>query len=148
MQEGYDGIINKAAGEQGITEADNDKEFGELTSTYFGEKQETVIALANKMIAENIPENLKPFLENLDNKALVLLAATLDGVRNKYIKEDDGGSLGGDIISGGESKESLQAEARAIMMKPEYSNAFHPLHQGLMEKKNAIYAKIASITKK
>ena len=67
------------------------------------------------------------YLKDLPNDALVVMAGVLKNIQSKYIKED--GPTGPGNAPASSSVDELRAEARTIMMKPEYTNAFHPNHE-------------------
>ena len=137
LSEGYNALVQAEI--KAKQDAD-DKAFGELTSKHFGDKKEKVIASAKALIEKFTPESMQGYVEGLPNESLVVLAAVLDGVRSKYIKEDSLGSPNG--TGGGMTEQALREEGRKLMASPEYQNAMHPRHDEIVRKVQEIYARI------
>ena len=116
--------------------------FDALVLATFGKDNEKVLARAQEAIKEYAPENLKQFLDKLDNNALTILTGVINAIMVKYVPEDDlngtnkGGAGGGGDIS------VLREEARKIMARPEYKDFQHPEYEALQKRVKEIYAQV------
>lgn len=100
----------------------SDEDFNKMAKETFGDKQDAEIAAARLIVEKHVPQNLKPYFNQLDNAALLTVAAAVNGVRKEYggedqaIKEEGGG--------GGRSEGELRQELRQTMSLPEYNSPF------------------------
>ena len=124
-----------------------DDAFDAATAKMFGDKKETALANAKKLITENTSPEIIPMVDKLDNNALLVLTAVLDGVTKKYIKEDgfSGGGAGGG--GGSETYESLSAQQRELMKNKAFTDYGHPDHEKLMKQNKVIMDKMRAIKK-
>jgi len=124
-----------------------DDAFDKTTSKIFGDKKDQVVANAKKLMQENAPSEVLALVDNLDNNALIVLTAALDGIASKYIKEDTfrGGPGGG--TSGADSYEALSAQQRTLMRDPAFSDYKHIDHQKVMDQNTAIMTKMRQVKK-
>jgi len=130
--------------------AEREQEFETLLdNAYKGEKQ-NVIDRTKKLMTEMInpafKEQTAKALENLSNESLFALTAVLDGVYNKYVKED--GTPGSPAAAGGETAATLTAEAEKIMASKAYSDFRDPGHDAAKQKVQENFARIAEMGKK
>lgn len=117
-----------------------------LDKTYAKNKQE-VLDRTKKLMVESVPEEMKAKvqegLKNVPNDVLFALTSVLNGVHEKYLKED--APPGGDFKGGGESDAALQAEAEKIMASDEYKDFRRAGHEAAKVKVKELFAKIAAI---
>lgn len=141
---GVYGDINAAlqefAKERGLADATQNTDFDALATKTFGAEKEKVLATGRALITKYASPQFAPLVAALPNEQLIVMASVLQGIHKDYIKEDviiPGGQGGG-----AQTEDQIRAEARAIMMLPEYKNEFHPQHAATIEKLNAVYAKL------
>lgn len=133
--------MRKTHGEQTAAEkAAQDKAFDEITAKHFNTRKDEVLVNANKLLMEFTPKELQPYLNNLPNEQLTLMAAVLDGIRTKYIKEDGTppGGVNGSGIGGTLAERT--AEAQRLMTTDAYNNPFHPDHEATRKKISDLFA--------
>lgn len=101
--------------------AAKDAAFEKMAGELFGGQKDVILANGKKFLAANIPDNVKPFLDSLDDKSLAIVLAATDGMAKKYTGEDPfrGGGGGG---GGGETKDQLIGQMQAIMKDPAYAD--------------------------
>jgi len=140
ITEGYD----KIAGDIKATEEAKDTEFDTKISEIYKDSRETALGIAKNLMRENIPDDLKPELENLDNRSLLLLTTTLNAVHKKYISEDGIGPSNrpatGDPVA-------LREEAMQLMKTPAYKDFRDPGYDVAQQKVKDLYSQIAEIQK-
>lgn len=122
-----------------------DQAFEELAKT--GGQDKTKLDFARKLITENTPEAFKPYVDKLDNNALVILSAVLNGVAEKYMGEDELNARGKGASSpdGGKTK---RAEALEQMKKVNAMKGFEPDYDEQVKKLNQLYIEAAAESKK
>jgi hypothetical protein len=124
-----------------------DDAFDAATTKLFGDKKDVAIANAKKLISENTPPEIIPIIDKLDNNSLIILAATLDGIVKKYIKEDGFSGGAGTGGAGTNTYESLSAQQRELMKNPAFTNYNHADHEKVMAQNKAIMDKMRNIKK-
>lgn len=127
-------FFQQAAGAQ--TELERD--YSERMKDIFGNRAEKVNEVGRKLIRENAPDNVKKMVDELDNKSQAILAAVLDNINKKYIKED------GKVTAGGTSgnEQTVREEGRKLMAHPAFTDVEHPLHDTINAQVKAHYAMI------
>lgn len=119
-----------------------DEDFGKLADTSFGKDADKVLATGKTLIEKYLPANMKPFLEKLDNNALVVLAGFAKSMKEKFMGQDEipaGGEGGG---AGAATEAEIRKEAAALMATPAYQDKFHKDHDATKKKVDELYAKI------
>ncbi len=144
IQGKYEAKILEMAGAAAADPAMSDEAFDTMTADLFKDRKETVLANGKLLLTENLPESLKGHIDKLDNNALVVLSAVLDGVREKYIAEDVM-PREGDVTGGAESIDELRAQARVLMAKPEFTSKSDKGHAVVKAEVDGIYERIARI---
>lgn len=118
-----------------------DAEFDALSTKVFGDKKDQILASGKKLLEENIPDEFKEDFSKLPNKDLVLMAGVLDKIKAKYISEDVINP--GGIISGGETKESLNNQLSKLMSERQKMGGFHPGYKDICDRITGLCNKIA-----
>lgn len=130
--------------------AEREQEFETLLdNTYKGEKQKVLDRtkkLMTEMIDPALKESAAKAFENISNEALFALTAVLDGVYNKYVKED--GTPGSPSAAGGETAAQLTADAEKIMASRAYADFRDPGHDEARKKVQEIFARVAEMGRK
>jgi len=125
-----------------------DKAFDDTTTKLFGDQKDLAITNAKKLLQENNSPEVLTMIDKLDNNALIVLTAALNGIVNKYIKEDafkgGGAGAGG---SGSDTYEALSAAQRELMKNPAYQDWRHADHQKIMDQNTAIMNQMRNIKK-
>lgn len=101
-----------------------DASFEKTMETTFGKDRAAVLENGKKILAAYVPDNVKPLLAGLDDKAWAVMLAATDGIMKKHVSEDGFRGAGG-TGSGGtgpDTKESITAKMREIMAQPEYGS--------------------------
>lgn len=120
-------------------EAETEKNFDEVATTLFGEAKLTVLNNAKKMMENNVPAEVKPYLAKLDNESLLVLASVLNGVSKRYVKED-GLNTGG--APTGMNADQIRQEGQKMMMSDAYRDVMHPDHERMKNAVKAHYARL------
>lgn len=115
----------------------SDEEFESLANQTWGNDRENVQKVAKALINAHTPDNIKPYLQNMSNKDLIIMASVLKGVSDKYISQDDLKSLKGE---GAGSSESIRAEAQKELAKLASMSPFDKGYAEQQEKVNNLYA--------
>jgi len=136
MIETHKDIMDKVAEQQKAMQI-SDAEFEELANKTWGADREKVQNVAKSLITEFTPPELKPALETMDNKNLIIMASVLKGVSDKYISADDLTVLQGG--ASGSSKESLREEAQKELAKLHSMSPFDPNYSLQKQKVEDIY---------
>jgi len=142
LAEGYDaynGVLTekgKAANEA------REKEFDAKINALYPDNRDGALKIAKDLMSANIPNELKPLLSNLSNDAMLLIAATMNSVHDKYIKDD---KIGGGGKGGGTNTAELRAEAMKIMQTKEYKDFRSLGHDEAQTKVQELYSSIAAI---
>lgn len=146
VMKGYDEILSEqftglqSQQQEQLTKMND--EFESLLDQEFGGKKEEAVERVNKLMSENVSDSMKAHIDSLDNKSLMVLTSVLNNVHQKYVSED-GAPTGGDAPAA-ISVESMRADAKAMMMSPEYKDVMHPNHEAAKAKVSALYQKIAT----
>lgn len=147
LSEAYDSLYLKhnktALSDMAKTEAELNADFETKVKTHFGARADKVLDTGKKLLAANVPDNLKPAVASLDNNALLILSAALDGISAKYVKED--GALSGSVAPVVASLADVQAEGRRLMALPAYHNPLHAEHISTVAAVKANYAKLSTV---
>jgi len=124
-----------------------DKAFDDTAVKLFGDQKDLAMTNAKKLLQENNSPEVLAMIDKLDNNSLLVLTAALNGIVNKYIKEDafrGGAGAGG---TGSESYEALSAQQRELMKNPAFSDYRHADHQKVMDQNTALMNKMRAIKK-
>ena len=81
------------------------------------------------------------------NNALIVLTAALNGIVNKYVKEDAFRGGGGGGGGGAETYETLSAQQRELMKNPAFTDFRHADHQKVMDQNKSLMDKMRAIKK-
>lgn len=144
VQSGFEKKMVELAGNQQPDPAMSDEAFDQMTKDIFKDRADTVLKNGSLLLAENMPPELKANVEKLDNNALLVLSAVLDGIRERYISED-ALPREGDAKGGTDSVDDLRQQARVLMARPEYTSKGHKDHANVKAEVDAIYARIARL---
>jgi len=144
IQGKYEAKMLEAMQAQAADPAMSDDAFDKMTTDLFKDRTDTVLKNSQLLLKENLPEALQSKIEGLNNEALTVLAAVLDGVREKYISEDVM-PREGEVPAGSDSVNELRQQARVLMAKPEYTNKSHKDHLGIAQEVKDVYDRIARI---
>ncbi len=120
----------------------NDEEFEKLAETSFGKDADKVLTSGKSIIEKYLPANMKPFLDKLDNNALVVMAGFAKAMKEKFMGQDEIPAGGEATGSGATTEADIRKEAAALMATPAYSNKFHKDHDATKKKVDELYAKI------
>lgn len=122
-----------------------DADFDTKAAEIFGDRMDKVLEDGKALLGATMDERLRSDLASLDNKALMVLASALDGVRTKYIKEDSFGNTGN--TGGANSMDSIRAEGQRLMALPAYTDPLHKDHETVMRQVKANYEKLKNTSK-
>lgn len=136
MVETHGDMLNKIAEREKQLQI-SDEEFESLANQAWGNDRENVQKVAKSLISAHTPENVKPYLESMSNKDLIIMASVLKGVSDKYISQDDLKALKGE---GSQSNESLRAEAQKELAKLASMSPFDKEYAAQQEIVNNLYA--------
>jgi hypothetical protein len=125
----------------------NQADFDKRISTVFGVEKDAQLANAKKLLQAFTPESIRGDVEALDNKSLSVLAAVVNSMAKKYMKESDLGS-GGSGAGSADTKESLDKEYRDLAKAPGFEDFTHPDHKMLMSKRDALRERTKKVLEK
>ncbi len=117
-----------------------DADYDQMMKEAFGARAAKVEEVGHKIIKANVPENVKPLLAGADPKTLTILAAVLDSINNKYIREDSGTSKTDQV--GSVDEKSQRAQAMKLMASDAWRNAEHPQHEQVKKDVKDLYARL------
>jgi len=140
----YESIIDRVVQDQN---AKINAEFTAKAKELFGDKMDEKLKTGQILIDSIVPANLKPLLANLDNNALIVMAALADQIQTKYVGEDRTRLDGNGGAPQGESAEELQTKARALMASPDFQNPMSLNHDKVRAEVDAIYKKVGALKK-
>ena len=103
----------------------------------FGEKYDSILQNASKMITENLSPEQKQALDNLDNDSLLTVASLLNNIQSKYLKPD---SIDNNY-SPASTSESMKKELIELVDKRSKMNVFNPEYESTDKKIKELYAK-------
>jgi hypothetical protein len=124
-----------------------DAAFDKEVAKLFGDKKDTALAEARKLLKDNIPPEIGVKLEQLNNDALLVMTAALDGIIRKYVKEDGFTGGKGAAAGGGETFEALSAAQRELMKNPAFKDFRHADHKKVMAENNVLMEKMRALQK-
>lgn len=102
-----------------------DERFSKLTTDAFGQHKQAIIENGRKFLDATLPDTVRPFVNELDEKALAVVIAATDAIVKKHVNEDGFKGKGTPPTgSGVDTQASIQAEMSKIMADPAYRNAF------------------------
>ena len=122
FSDGFLKSIYKAETEQKTA---GDEKFNKFMDTTFGQNKAAILENGKKFLATTLPDSVKPFLNDLDDKGLAVVIATADAIVKKHVNED--GFLGKGAPAsgkGGDTEASITAEMRTILADPAYGDPF------------------------
>jgi len=125
-----------------------DAAFEKFNTEFFGDKKETVVTNAQKILKEiGLPKGALMAMDKMTADQLALVVAVTDSVYAKFGKED--GFRGGDpgVQGAADTYESLSAQQRELMKNPGYADWQHAEHKVLMEKNQILLSKMRAIKK-
>lgn len=139
LETGYNKLLVVSAEAQKTAAGKLDTDFDAMGIKVFGdtEKKDQAIKVAQALIAKHTPDAAKPFIANLSNEALIVLASTLNGVATTYIKEDQLPTGGAAV--GPQSADQKREEGKRLMASDAYTNPFHPEHDSTVKRVNEMY---------
>lgn len=139
LETGYNKLLVQSAEAQKAKAGQLDTDFDAMGVKVFGdtEKKDQAIKVAQVLIAKHTPDAAKPFIANLSNEALIVLASTLNSVAATYIKEDQLPGGGGSV--GPQSEVQKREEGKRLMASDAYTNPFHPEHETTVQRVNELY---------
>lgn len=148
LQQGFDKLLfEKTKGDLELARKE-DEAFANLNKEFFGDDREKIVAGAQKILKDILPEKVLLAMDKMTSEQLSMVIAVTDAVYRKYGKEDGfKGGAGGPGSGGGESYEELSAQQRELMKNPGFTDWRHAEHAGLMEKNNEILAKMRLLKK-
>lgn len=148
LQMGYEKMLYEDHKKSVELAKQQDVAFDKELTKMFGDKKDTAVANAKKLLKETIGPEIGAKLEKLDNEALIVMTAALDGIIKKYVKEDGfKGGEGAGGSGGGDTFEALSAAQRELMKSPAFRDFRHKDHQQVMDQNNALMDKMRAIKK-
>lgn len=140
----YDQLILKhdtSLTEMAEAMAAKDKAFDELTTKAFGDQKDSALLRTKSAIKEFANDALADKLEQMDGDTLAAFAIVVDGLIQKYGKEDSY-FTSNPVGSGGSlNPAALRSEAVKLQQDPRYTNPFHPEHSAVKERILSLYSK-------
>lgn len=137
-------IETQNAGAAAAQKAHND-EFDTMAAKYLGAESDKVLASSKALLAEVAPKEMLPFVEDLDNKALILLAGSINALKKQYGVEDTVDGDGGAPNAADEA--ALKAEGLKLLASPEYKDFTNPASEATRARVKTIYAQLGKMKK-
>jgi len=126
-----------------------DASFTKMATEFFGDKKDTILNNGKAYLAANLPENVKPLLNSMDDNQLAVVLAAIDTTVKKFSGEDPfRGSGSGSAGSGNQTMETLKAKMTTIMKDPCWSDPFkdRAKHTQLSQEMEKIRADMRKLT--
>lgn len=146
MLESHKELIDQVA-EQQKQQQLSDVDFDNIANETWGNDRENVQNVAKALIQEFTPETLKPHLQNMDNKNLIIMASVLKGVSDKYISQDDLSALRNNT-KGAQNPQTLRQEAQKELAKLSSMDPFDPGYEAQKQKVQDLYSNFSSVNQK
>lgn len=147
LQMGYEKMLYAEHTKHAELLKQQDVAFDKELAKMFGDKKDSAVANAKKLLKENVPAEIGARLEKLDNEALIVMTAALDGIIKKYVKEDGFKGGEGSGSGGGDSYDALSAQQRELMKSPAFRDFRHVDHQKVMDQNNILMDKMRAFKK-
>jgi len=145
LNKGYTDLISKYSDLNGKSQEEQDKEFDSLANEVFGDKKTQALDTAKKLLEENAPDKFRDHINKLSNENLIVLASVLNGVKNRYIAEDNLSGLHKNSTST-ESTQDLRDRAVKLMASEAYSSRLHPRHDEVFSEVQELYQRIGKMS--
>ena len=146
LQKDFDAMAIEMAKEKGIQVQEQNTNFDKLAKDVFGADRDKALATAKGLIDTFTPPAMKGEVAKLSNENLVILAGILNGIHAKYIKTD-GAPPGPGNGSGGETPETLRAQARALMASKAYTDSMDAEHMNVRKQVDELYRRASGVNK-
>lgn len=140
LQKGFDTIVAQIAQDKGIELKQLDQDFDKLGTQTFGAERDRILANSKALIDKHSSANMKPYIANLPNESLVVLADVLNNVGKIYIKQD--GAPGGGPTVTGQTPAEISSKGRELMASEAYNNPWHKDHATIVKQVKDLYAPI------
>ena len=146
IQKEFDAMAIEMAKEKGLALQEQNTNFDKLAKDVFGADRDKALATAKGLIDTFTPPAMKGEVAKLSNENLVILAGILNGIHAKYIKTD-GAPPGPGNGSGGETPETLRAQARALMASKAYTDSMDAEHMNVRKQVDEVYRRASGVNK-
>ena len=123
-----------------------DDEFdGMVTSVFGGDQsvQDKALQEASLLVASYSHNDVKPYFNELENKAKIVVASVLAGIRKEFIASDALPTDPGTPLNSSLSDNDIRSQARTIMGTKEYGDTFHPGHAAAKAKVDTLYSQLS-----
>lgn len=138
LKDGYNEIVGNIYKGLQDKQAEADKQFNELVTKTFGDRQDEVLNNAKKLINDFAPEGFKDQMAKLSSENLVVMAGVLDRIKEKYIDED---TLDRGANNTGTTKEEVRRDIQKVIGSDAFRNPMHAEH----ETAKAEYLRLAGV---
>lgn len=115
--------------------------FEELAKASLGEKSKAITARVRAEMQERAPAALKPYIDKLDDKALIIMTGVINSVMEEYMPEDKLNLTGG---AGGDGGKSKREEARALNEKLAKMTGFESDYKDVQTRVSKLYEEAAA----
>lgn len=105
----------------------------------YGSNWDNMLTTNGRILETCVDPSLMPQIAALDNDSRAVLLSALDGVRQRYINEDNFSTKQASANTAVATAQSIRAEAEALMMTEPYANIHHALHEQTKAKVNALF---------
>lgn len=136
-----DHIISQNAANE--TAAEAMQKFGEK---YYGDQFNNVCSRGHQLMKECVNPAAMPLLEKLPGEALGIMAMVLEGVRQKYIRED-GRVTGTGTYAGGMNQAEILAEMTKVWNNPSHNAPQSAEYEALQNRLTELRAMLERTTK-
>ncbi len=130
----------KAAIKAEAAQKELDVEFKDMGVKLYGAQYDTVINNGGALIKKAVEKRpqIKPYLDKLDNNALMVLSAALNDIHSEYVREGSYGGSGQTATAAPTiTLDQNTAERRALYADPAYREPGHPRRAEVMAKLEA-----------
>lgn len=114
-----------------------EEEFVAKGKEKFGDKYNTVISNASKVMKENLSDEQRASLDKMDNEQLLAVSELINNISNKYIKQDTIDNN----YKPANTADDQKNELIKLLEKQKTMNAFHPDWETTNNSIKALYAK-------
>lgn len=142
LEQGWNQMVEVFTEQEAAARGQSDAEFNTLTTELFGDKGDAVLASGKALLDKHVDAKLKPFVGELDNKAMMVLASVLDGIKSEFIGEDkipDGTTT---PPSGALTNDDIKAKVTEIMLSQAFQNPSDQGHEAAVAAKTALIAQL------
>lgn len=117
----------------------NRADFAEKAKAQYGDRWEGVMESSWRIINQTIPPEMVSLIPSLDNNARMILAASINEIKNRYISADSFSTKQNQANTSILTAQDLKAQGEELMMSKEFNDPNHARHKEVYDKVQSIF---------